>query len=213
MAQYDWHTIYDFWFPATLIEADEHDFKRIVGWWMAGGATSELERFRPIVEAAKAGWLDAWCATPKGRLSLILALDQFTRGLFAGTPEAYASDLDALRLAEEGLRTGHYNALTAPWERAFFLMPLGHAEGPRHRERLQTLLALSEARMADAPAAYRPIIGFGISQTRGHLDVIERFGRFPVRNAVLGRASTPAERAYLDEGEFVHERAAAFAKS
>jgi uncharacterized protein (DUF924 family) len=126
--------------------------------------------------------------------------------LFADTPAAYASDPDALRIAEEGLRNGHYDALTRPWEKTFFLMPLGHAEGSDHLERLERVVAMTERIALDAPERLQPLYRHSASQARGHLEVVSRFGRFPHRNPVLGRASTPAEAAYLEKGDFVHTR-------
>jgi uncharacterized protein (DUF924 family) len=147
-----------------------------------------------------------WSTAPAGRLSLIIVLDQFPRGLFAGTPEAFNSDPDALLLAEEGLRNGHYEALSGGWEKGFFLMPLTDTEGPRHRERLETVVSLSEQRLAKAPEHLKSIYTFALSRAQGHFDVISRFGRFPHRSSVLGRPSTPEELAYLEKGEFVHRR-------
>ena len=83
--------------------------------WFGGGANAGLPTFAPILETARAGRLGRWLATPIGRLALILVLDQFPRGLFPGTPAAYALDHDALGLAEEGLRNGQYDALAQPW--------------------------------------------------------------------------------------------------
>ena len=131
-------------------------------------------------------------------------LDQFPRGLDAGTPDAYGSDPDALRIAEEGLLTGHYEALTKPWEKAFFLMPLAHAEGPGHLERLERLIAMAEGVVLEAPERFRPHYRFCVSQACANVEVISRFGRFPHRNPVLGRASTPEEEAYIATGQFVH---------
>ena len=159
-----------------------------------------------MLEAARAGCLAHWGATPLGRLSLIIVLDQFPRGLDAGTPEAYASDPAALRTAEEGLRNGHHAALARPWEKIFSVMPLVHAEGPGHRERLERVAALAEALARDVPEHLRPVYAFSAGQARGHLDVITRFGRFPHRNPVLGRPSTPEEAVYLAKGDFVHTR-------
>src|SRR5918997_6669394 len=119
----DWRPVYDFWFPLDLTGADLPAHWRMMQWWMGGGANAELAPFRPVLDAARAGRLDHWRATPRGRLSLIIVLDQFTRGLLAGTPEAYASDADALRLAEEGLANGHFDALATIFERFFFLLP------------------------------------------------------------------------------------------
>lgn len=202
----DWRTVYGFWFPPGLDDADLETHRRMFGWWFGGGANAELPRFAPVLEAARTGRLDHWRATPLGHLSLILVLDQFPRGLFAGTPEAYAADPDALRIAEEGLRNGHYDALTRPWEKTFFQLPLAHAEGTDHLERLQRAVALVEAIALEAPERLTPLYRHSVSQARGHLDVIARFGRFPHRNPVLGRVSTPEEVAYLARGDFVHKR-------
>ena len=202
----DWRPVYDFWFPIDLTDADLPTHWRMMQWWMGGGASAELAPFRPVLDAARAGRLDHWRATPRGRLSLIIVLDQFTRGLLAGTPEAYASDADALRLAEEGLANGHFDALATIFERFFFLLPTSHAEGPNHLDRLERLVALSERVLAQAPEHLEPLFAFSLSQARGHRDVIARFGRFPHRNEPLGRVSTPEELAYLAKGDYVYNR-------
>jgi uncharacterized protein (DUF924 family) len=202
----DWRAVYDFWFPAGLAEADLEAHRRMFGWWFGGGANAGLPRFASFVEAARAGRLDHWRATPLGRLALILVLDQFPRGLFAGTPDAYAGDPDALRIAEEGLRNGDFDALARPWEKTFFFMPLSHTEGPGHLERLEQVVTMAEAIALEAPERLQPLYRFSVGQARGHRDVIARFGRFPHRNPVLGRASTPEEAAYLTKGGFVHLR-------
>jgi uncharacterized protein (DUF924 family) len=202
----DWRTVYDFWFPPGLDDADLETHRRMFGWWFGGGANPELPPFAPVVEAARTGRLDHCLATPLGHLSLIVVLDQFPRGLFAGTPEAYASDADALRIAEDRLRNGRYDALTRPWERTFFLLPLAHREGPDHLERLQRVVAMAETIALEAPERLKPLYRHSASQARGHLGVISCFGRFPHRNPVLGRVSTPEELAYLEKGDFVHTR-------
>ena len=204
--QATWRTVYNFWFPPGLDGADLETHRRMFGWWFGGGASPELPPFAPMVQAARTGRLVHWLALPRGRLSLIVVLDQFPRGLFAGTPDAYAYDPEALRIAEEGLRNGHYDALTRPWEKTFFFMPLVHAEGAGHRERLERAVAMTEGIALEAPERLRPVYQHSISQARGHLEVVSRFGRFPHRNPILGRPSTPEEQAYLDEGDFVHTR-------
>ncbi|MDF2971055.1 MAG: hypothetical protein K0R61_1505 [Microvirga sp.] len=173
---------------------------------MRGGANAELPRFAPVVEAARGGQLAEWAGVPRGRLSLILVLDQFPRGLFPGSPDAYASDTQALQLTEEGSRAGQYDALTSPWEKFFFVLPLAHAEGPDHLRRMKLALALGEKLAAEAPPHLQPIYQFSLSQANGHLEVITRFGRFPHRNPILGRASTPEELHYLEKGDFVYNR-------
>jgi uncharacterized protein (DUF924 family) len=201
-----WRAVHGFWFPPGLDDADAENHRRMFEWWFGGGSNPALPRFAPVLETARAGRLEHWGATPLGRLSLILVLDQFPRGLFAGTPEAYASDPHALRIAEEGLRNGHHAALAKPWEKLFSAMPLVHAEGPNHRERLERVVAMAEALAREVPGRLRPLYEFSAGQARGHLDVVSRFSRFPHRNPVLGRASTPEEAAYLRKGGFVHER-------
>jgi uncharacterized protein (DUF924 family)/uncharacterized protein YjiS (DUF1127 family) len=202
----DWRTVYDFWFPPGLEQADAERHGRMAGWWFGGGANAQLAPFAPVLEAARRGRLDHWLATPLGRLSLIIVLDQFPRGLFAGKPEAYACDPQALRIAEAGLHNGHYDALTKPWEKTFFFLPLGHTEGPDHLERLELAVAMAELVALEAPLALKPYYEFSASQARANRDVILQFGRFPHRNPVLGRVSTPAEAAYLAKGDFVHKR-------
>lgn len=206
MTAMDWRRVHHFWFPDGLDTADLETHMRLHGWWFGGGANAALMPLAPMLAAARAGGLAPWLATPLGRLSLILVLDQFTRGLFAGRPEAYAGDAEALRIAQDGLANGHYDALTRPWEQIFFLMPLAHAEGPDHQARLKQVVAMAELVAAEAPERLRPLYRFHVSQARSHLDVIARFGRFPHRNQILGRASTAAEAAWLAQGDLVHLR-------
>jgi uncharacterized protein (DUF924 family)/uncharacterized protein YjiS (DUF1127 family) len=203
----DWHQVYDFWFPPNLGQADAASFRRRAEWWFAGGANAELSPFAHTLTAARSGRLDHWIATPQGRLSLIIVLDQFPRGLYAGKADAYTADAQALRIAEEGLRNGHhYEALTQPWERTFFMLPLAHAEGPDHLQRLDRAVAMAQEIAHDAPDRLKPYYEFSLSQARANRDLIARFGRFPHRNAILGRASTPEEAAYLKVGDLVHMR-------
>ena len=202
----DWRQVYDFWFPPGLAQTDAGTFRRRAEWWFAGGANPELPPFAHTLTAARSGRLDHWLATPLGRLSLIIVLDQFPRGLYAGKPDAYGTDALALRIAEEGLRNGHYDALTQPWEKTFFLLPLAHAEGPDHLQRLERAVAMAEEIARAAPDRLKPYYDFSLSQARANRDVIARFGRFPHRNPILGRASTAEEGAYLKAGDFVYTR-------
>jgi len=202
----DWQQVYRFWFPVDLSNADIAAHWQMLAWWMRGGANAEMAQFAPVVRKARRGQLDRWLETPQGRLSLIIVLDQFPRGLFAGTAEAYSSDQDALNIVEDGFRNGHYDALQSPYERFFYLLPLAHAEGPDHLERMRRIAAISEQALEDAPEHLKPVWAFSLSQARANVDVIKRFGRFPHRNPVLGRASTPEELTYLAKGDFVHTR-------
>jgi uncharacterized protein (DUF924 family) len=202
----DWRGVHDFWFPPRLDEAAADSHLRLITWWMGGGANAEIGRFAPLVQAALAGRLDAWAEVPRGRLSLVLLLDQFTRGLGAGTPAAYAGDARALALAEAALAKGHAKALAWPWERMFLLMPLVHAEGPRHLARAERAVVLAHDMAEDAPEHLRAVYRASAGKAAESCEVIRRFGRFPHRNPILGRASTPEELDYLAAGDFPHAR-------
>ena len=202
----DWHPIYDFWFPPGLDTAEPETHRAMFTWWLGGGANPELPQFGSLVDAAGTGRLDHWQANPAGRLALILLLDQFPRGLFPGTARAYATDPAALRIAESGIRIGHYDALPRSWERTFFFMPLAHTEGPDHLARLDRVVAMAEAVVLTVPEPLEPLYRFSASQARAHRETIAIFGRYPHRNAALGRTSTSEELAYLERGDFVHQR-------
>jgi len=205
-SQRDWRRVYDFWFPVDLSCSDIAVHWQMMVWWMRGGANAELHQFASLVHEARAGQLDHWLASPLGRLSLIIVLDQFPRGLFAGTPDAYSSDPVTLRIAEEGFGNGHYDALTSLYEKFFYFLPLAHAEGPDHLERMKRIVAISEQAIEEAPDDVKPVWQFSLSQAQANLAIISRFGRFPHRNPILGRASTPEELTYLAKGDFVHTR-------
>lgn len=202
----DWRRVLGFWFPPGLDEADAETHRGMFDRWFGGGTNAELPGFAPLLDAAKAGRLDGWRTAPASRLALILVLDQFPRGLHAGTPEAFSADPFALRIAEEGLANGHYAALARVWERLFASLPLVHAEGEGHLARMDRIVAMADDAVREVPDRLRPLYEFSAGQARGHRDVIARFGRFPHRNAILGRASTPEEAAYLAKGDFVHTR-------
>lgn len=205
----DWRTIYDFWFPAELAQGQLDFHMKMGDWWMKGGATPELPPFAHYIDAAAAGELDHWKASAIGRLCLIVVLDQFPRDLFAGSPRAYAYDREALRLCEDGFANRQAYELAGPFEQFFFTMPMVHAEGPDHLDRLRRLLKMHQDLM---PAMVRrfpelePIFRFALEQVASNIEVIERFGRFPHRNDILGRESTEEERAYIEDGDFVHLR-------
>jgi uncharacterized protein (DUF924 family) len=192
-----------FWFPEHL--RDDHavmvsQFR----WWFGGGADSAIvDWFAPAQELAERGELDHWAHGLRSRLALIIVLDQFSRSIHRGTARAFAQDRKALELALEGIGIGHYAALETPWEKTFFLLPLGHSE---QLEYLQTAVKLAEELAEQAPSELCRILEHSASQARGHREVIARFGRHPHRNAVLGRQSTPEELDYLASGQLVHTR-------
>jgi uncharacterized protein (DUF924 family) len=146
-------------------------------------------RFGTAIEAALAGGLLEWDATPTGRLARIVVLDQFTRNAFRGTPRAFAGDAQALAAAQALVDAGLDQGLHAVW-RGFAYLPFEHAESlPMQDRSVQLFAALAEGSASQ--------FGGYLDYAHRHRDVIRRFGRFPHRNAVLGRPSTPDELAYL----------------
>ncbi len=144
-------------------------------------------RFLPTYEAAVAGAL-AWDATPEGALALLIVLDQFPRNMFRGSARTYAADPLARKIASRAIDRGFDQQVAVP-ERSFFYLPFEHSEDPADQERC---VALNRA-SGDADA---------LKWAELHADIIRRFGRFPHRNVVLGRATTPEEQAFLDGGGF-----------
>ncbi|MGZ6143765.1 MAG: DUF924 family protein [Myxococcales bacterium] len=162
-------------------------------WYQGGAALDDLirKKFGDDVEKALAGDLDAWAATPRGRVALIVLIDQFTRSIFRDSPRAFEGDAKAQHLALEALDSV---LLYSTEERQFLIMPLLHAEDLSLQE---TGLHEIEAHVEAAPEELRPLYAMGIEQSRKYRDVIARFGRFPHRNAALGRTSTPEEEEFL----------------
>jgi uncharacterized protein (DUF924 family) len=199
----EYEEVLRFWFSQQL--SDDHAVMvSQFAWWFRGGADSAIaQRFSLLLERAARGDLDHWRHEPRPRLALILVLDQFSRSLYRDTARAFAQDPQALALALQGIENGHYAALTTPWEKTFFFLPLGHSEELTHLERV---VKLAEELVEQAPAELRRVLEHSAAQARGHRDVIARFGRHPHRNAVLGRPSTPEELAYLAGGQLVHLR-------
>jgi uncharacterized protein (DUF924 family) len=141
-------------------------------------------------EAAAAGTVCSWEHLPEGALALVLLLDQIPRNIFRGTPRAYATDVTARAAADRALQQGFDRLVPQVW-RLFFYMPFHHSEDIADQRRS---VALFDAlpRNPDRRASLRR---YG----RPYVEVIERFGRFPHRNAILGRKSTPEEIAFIEE--------------
>lgn len=172
--------------------------RRMAFWFSADAHTDAqiAQRFGETMAAAAQGRLAPWEAAPSSRLALVLALDQFPRNVHRGTPAAFAHDEAALAITRRGLAAGDAAALDT-LECAFFLMPFQHAEDlAAQREGAMRFDALH----AQAAPEWRAITGDVAKYAHLHLGIVERFGRFPHRNAILGRDSTPAERAFLESG-------------
>ena len=165
-------------------------------WFAAGSDLDEpvRQRFGTEVAAAASGKRDHWAQTPGGRLALILLLDQFTRNIYRGKPEAFACDDQALALTQAGIIAGEDGKL-GPVETAFLYMPMQHSESLAVQ--MQSV-ALYEALADSVPDSAKTVFQNGFAAyARLHRDIIAQFGRFPHRNAILGRACSPEEQAYL----------------
>lgn len=187
-----------------LLPADAH---AVLDVWFGDGDSANPEwfrkdpvfdvsirtRFGAVIRAALAGELADWDRTPLGALARIVVLDQFTRNAFRGQPQSFAGDERALRMTLDGVKRGH-DAAVPPMPRIFCYLPLEHAEDAACQARS---VALFQA-LCDSPDAEPKAFFDGtLDYARKHQDVIQRFGRFPHRNPILGRASTPDELAYL----------------
>jgi len=188
-------SVLSFWFPLGH-DIDSLAYQQQVGWWFMGGPEVDkqiADQFSETLVQAKHGELESWAETPRGRLALIIVLDQFSRNLYRGTPEAYAQDSKAQSLVVSGLEAG-IEATYSLAERYFFLLPTGHSEDLTLHDRG---LPHVEKMVEQAPEHLRQIHEIFVFQTRAHRDIISRFGRHPQRNEVLGRTSTPEETDYL----------------
>ncbi|WP_029031877.1 DUF924 family protein [Salinarimonas rosea] len=174
-------------------------YGEIVAFWEAAGPPrwfakdeafdAEIRaRFGATHQAAASGRLDEWELLPEGSLALLILLDQFPRNMFRGTKDVYRTDALAVLVAERAIERGHHKAVAPPMCRFYFL-PFQHAEDLALQERA---VALSEE-SGDAD---------GVKWARHHRDIVARFGRFPHRNAILGRETTPEEAAFLEESDF-----------
>ncbi|MCC6949606.1 MAG: DUF924 family protein [Bradyrhizobiaceae bacterium] len=171
----------------------------VIAFWRAAGkdrwfeANADFdvevrERFLATHEAAVAGKLADWEASPESALALLLLLDQFPRNMFRGTPRAFATDAQAREVAQRALARG-FDRQADPELRGFFYLPFMHSEELADQEICLRLYR----ELGDAN---------GIKYAEIHHDAIRRFGRFPHRNKILGRESSDDEIAYLEDGGF-----------
>jgi uncharacterized protein (DUF924 family) len=163
----------------------------------ARGQGDELIRsqFQALVERAGRGELSAWADSPRRRLSLIILLDQFPRQIYRGTRQAFAYDSQALNLTLSGMQSAADGALNIV-ERLFFYMPLQHTESTEVQDE-----SVSNYRrlVAESPPELKSTFEESLESAEKHRAVIREFGRFPHRNRILGRNSTPDEEAYLQK--------------
>lgn len=189
--------VLDFWF-GTLDAFGRADPERARRWFRASQSFDDAirDQFASLVERALGGSLEGWSASARGTLALILLLDQFPRNLFRGQPRAFAGDARAQALSRRMVERGEDRALPFD-QRLFAYLPLEHAES-RLCQALH--LGLLEQLREELPASRRGELESALRHAREHAEIIARFGRFPHRNAVLGRQDSAAERAYLEAG-------------
>ena len=186
--------VHEFWFADALQDAAKAAQR--MGVWFRPSQEIDQDirrRFASALPLAGRGLLAAWEAQPRSCLALILVLDQFPRNIHRGRATAFAYDAQALQVTKRGIAAGHLQTLTTI-EEAFFLMPFQHSEALASQREGIVLFQQMRAR---APGEWRPVAESVFHYARLHLDIVKRFGRFPHRNAILGRASTPEELEYL----------------
>lgn len=162
--------------------------------WYAGGEDLDgeiRERFADLWQAAADGGLDHWIDGPGGTLAFIVLTDQFPRNMWRGSARAFATDALALDAARRAIAAGWDMAAPEP-ERQFFYLPFMHSEALVDQE---TCIGLMAERMPETGASNH-------LHARAHAEVIRRFGRFPYRNAALGRETSDAETAFMAEGGY-----------
>jgi len=185
-----------FWFgaPGSAVEVAGRQNKL----WFGKSPVNDqavIDSFAATLTAATAGQLDHWTRTPRGRLALVIVLDQFPHHIHRDQLQAFATDPQSLALSLAALAAGEDHQL-APIERVFLYLPLEHAESLDTQDRS---VSLYEQLAHEAADNERKLFDGFLEYARKHRDVVARFGRFPHRNEILGRPSTPDELEFLKQ--------------
>jgi uncharacterized protein (DUF924 family) len=178
-------TVLDFWFQGEP--------ERFRDSWFRADATFDavcVSRFAEVLRDARAGALDHWADTPEGALALVIVLDQLSRNIHRGRLDAYAADTQALAVARAALARG-FDRKLGPVQRVFLYLPFEHAESVAEQDLAVALFETLRGGFEGADAT--------IDYAHRHRDVIRRFGRFPHRNAILGRDGTQEEQSFIAE--------------
>lgn len=186
--------VLEFWFGPLVDELDFPAEKSSL-WFRKSPETDALirDRFQLIWTHAREGTYDVWAKTPHGRLALIIILDQFSRNMFRGEPASFEGDPKALQLAREGVRKKADRDLY-PVQRVFMYLPFEHSENLEDQNESVRLFTRLMEDVDDQ--LKRPMQEF-LRYAKAHHDIIKKFGRFPHRNEILGRVSTPDEIEFL----------------
>ena len=186
-----------FWFKEHQLSAPQIDGRMDV-WFGEDPIFDEqiVREFSGDVDKACNGELDHWADDPRGRLALIILIDQFRRNIYRNQPQAFSHDKLALKLCVEGAMQ-EKDKMLSPIERVFFYMPLQHAESRRVQEKSRQIFnKLAEAVSPTFRETFETVAQFADL----HADIVELYGRFPHRNRVLNRPNTPEEEEYLSGG-------------
>jgi uncharacterized protein (DUF924 family) len=183
--------ILSFWFGSSAQEAKE----RAARWWKKDPAFDQEIRalFEDDLAQAVRGKLDGWLEEPESLVAYVILLDQFSRNIYRGTPEAFAQDERALAATLRGIERG-FDTRMPPLHRYFFYMPMMHAEDRTvQRQSVEKFDALAR----ETGTGFDGMLGGAADYARRHRDIVERFGRFPHRNNLLERTTTADEAAFL----------------
>jgi uncharacterized protein (DUF924 family) len=186
----------DFWFGDATDDV-EVATKQASLWWSKKPEVDATlaERFGDLCERARNGELESWKETPRGRLAVIVAIDQLSRNIHRESADAFSEDRRALRLSIEGVEAGDDLHLR-PIERVFLYMPLMHAEDIGAQAKS---VELFERLLQAVPESQKKVFEGNLRFAIAHRDIVQRFGRFPHRNGVLERTSTAEELEFLTQ--------------
>lgn len=191
------HSILELWFRERENNSPGLDGR--MNFWFGEDPELDIQlrhRYGTLIKQAAAGDLDHWAKTPLGRLALILVLDQFRRNVYRGKPEAFSHDKSALKLCIEGAIAKHDAQLSAI-QKIFFFMPMQHVESLKVQSKsVAVFRGLIKRATTVEKETFETVADFA----ELHRDIIEQFGRFPHRNAILNRESTEREREFLQDG-------------
>jgi uncharacterized protein (DUF924 family) len=189
--------ILDFWFGDSLDSLDAIAGRKGLWFVQSDAFDRSIEvRFGSLPDRALRGEFDGWSREPRPALALVLVLDQFPRNLYRGNPRSFESDSKACEIALIAIKAG-FDRKLHPLEASFLYLPLEHSEELHRQDRS---VMLFENLVSRAPADLRPMFDQFVAYAIRHREVIRQFGRFPHRNAILGRRSTREELAYLQSG-------------
>lgn len=191
-----WQAVLDYWFGDEVDDAVCVQQHSSLWWGKSPAVDAEIRRkFETLLQVLVNGGNRYWLQFAESRLAAIIVLDQFSRNIYRYFPTAFSSDLLALNWSLSGIEAGLDKQLR-PIERVFFYLPLEHAE---NLEVQQRSVSLFQQLLAQVPASQKDVFAGFLDYAERHAAVIKQFGRFPHRNKILARESTPEELAYLDQ--------------